>query len=64
MCRATDGLLLTGKQDVLGRFKDHFNALLNGETHGANEDNFSFVNDDGRQVDVPTSEGVKKPYLH
>ena len=64
MCRATDVALLTGKQDVLGCFKERFNALLNGETHGANEDEFSFLNDDGRQVDVPTLEEVKKPYLH
>ena len=60
MCRATDGSLLTGKQNVLGRFKEHFNALLNGLTYEANEDDFNFLNDDGRQVDVPTLEEVEQ----
>ena len=44
----------------LAEFKEHFNALLNGETHGANEGDFSFLNDDGRQVDLPTLKEVQK----
>ncbi len=29
MCRGTDGTLLTSQQDVLNRYKEHFDTLLN-----------------------------------
>lgn len=56
--RAADGTLLTAKHEVLERFREHFKALYNG-TGGATSDiDFSFLDDDGRIVAVPTYEEV------
>jgi len=42
--------LLTAKREFLERFREHFKTLYN-ETGGAASDNeFSFLNDDGRVV--------------
>ena len=60
MYRATDGRILTGKQDVLGRFREHFDTLLNGEDTEAQDNDPSILGDDGREVATPTLEEVKK----
>lgn len=58
MCRAVDGTMLTTKTDVLGRYKEHFDALLNGDESEASDNDYSFLNDDGRFVAEPTRDEV------
>ena len=58
ICRATDGTLLTAKHDVLERFREHFKALYNGTGVTASDNDFSFLDDEGRVVAEPTYEEV------
>jgi len=53
MCRALDGTLLTNKTNVLERWKEHFDALLNDQVE-AEELDFGFSDDDGTAVPIPT----------
>ena len=60
MCRALHGTWLTNKTDVLARWQEHFDALLNGEL-ATNEAMVSgFPDDDGNAQTVlePTREEV------
>lgn len=57
-CRAADGTLLTNKTDVLSRFQQHFDTLLNGDQTEAHVTDFEFLDDDGRAVASPTFEEV------
>jgi sorting nexin-29 len=58
ICRARDGVLLTTKHDVLNRFKEHFDSLYNGVREEAIETDYSFLDDDGRELAPPTCEEV------
>ena len=58
ICRADNGALLTAKNDVLERFKEHFNALYNGENGEACVADVSTLSDDGRIVTAPTLEEI------
>ncbi len=53
MCRALDGTLLTNKTNVLERWREHFDALLNDEVE-AEELDFGFPDDEGAAVLIPT----------
>lgn len=63
MCRGTDGTLLTSQQDVLNRYKEHFDTLLNGEAAELGDQDYSFLHDDGRVVEEPTIEEVSQAIL-
>ena len=54
MCRALDGTLLTNKEDVLNRWREHFDALLNSGDEVGDNSNYSFLDDDGQPVAEPT----------
>ena len=60
MCRALDGTLLTNKTDVLARWQEHFDALLNGELLTNEAMVAGFPDDDGNAQTVlePTREEV------
>lgn len=58
MCRAQDGSLLAAKHDVLNRFREHFDSLYNGVGEEAADIDYSFLNDDGRNLATPTFEEV------
>ena len=58
MCRALDGTLLTNKTDVLDRWKEHFDALLNEGVGNAEVLGYGFPDDDGETVLAPTHEEV------
>ena len=47
ICRGLDGTLLTNKEDVLNRWREHFDALLNGDEEVGNNSNYSFLNEHG-----------------
>lgn len=60
MCRALDGTLLTNKTDVLNRWKEHFDTLLNAGVETNDTLDFGVPNDDGRveQLPAPTRQEV------
>lgn len=60
MCRGLDGTLLTSQPDVLNRFKEHFDTLLNDGADDRDNDDYSFLHDDGRAVEEPTIEEVSQ----
>ena len=53
MCRALDGTLLTNKTDVLARWQEHFDDLLNGEFVANEAMVLGFLDDDGNEQTVP-----------
>jgi len=58
MCRKLDGTLLTNKTDVLARWREHFDALLNEETGEISILGSGFPDDDGEPVLAPTRHEV------
>jgi sorting nexin-29 len=60
MCRALDGTLLTNKTDVLARWVEHFDALLNEDAETTDSLDPGFLGDDGDPSNVhpPTRQDV------
>ena len=60
MCNDKDGNLLTDKPTVAARWKEHFQALLNGEEPDEQSRNRMTIMSDEQAVEPPTQEEVKK----
>ena len=59
MCRAKNGELLTNKDHVLSRWKEHFEQHLNDGAEHAQPPNEVDLADDGVQIDLPSREEIK-----
>ena len=60
MCRAKNGDLLTKKDQVLSRWKEHFEQHLNdGAEHGQPPDQVDLA-DDGVEIDLPSRDEVEE----
>jgi hypothetical protein len=64
MCRAKNGELQTNKDQVLSRWKEHFEQHLNeGEEHDQPPDQVDF-RDDGVEIDLSSSEEIESALLY
>ena len=59
MCNYSEGNLITEKVKVARRWKPHCDVLLNGE-RGAVERNRIELKEDGKAVDPPTLDEIKR----
>ena len=59
MCRSKNGDLLTNKDEVLARWKEHFEQHLNDGAERAQPPNEVDLADDGVQIDLPSREEIE-----
>ena len=59
MCRAKNGDLLTNKDEVLARWKEHFEQHLNDGAEHDQPPNEVDLADDGVQIDLPSREEIE-----
>jgi hypothetical protein len=59
MCRAKNGELLTNKNQVLARWKEHFEEHLNGGSKMEQPTRLVDLRDDGVDIDLSTREKKK-----
>jgi hypothetical protein len=60
MCRAKNGELLTNKNQVLARWKEHFEENLNEGSESKQPTRPVDLRDDGVDFDLPSREGIKR----
>jgi hypothetical protein len=59
MCRAKNGELLTNKNQVLARWKEHFEEHLNGSSESEQPTRPVDLRDDGVDIDLPSREELE-----
>ena len=59
MCRAKNGELLTNKDQVLSRWKEHFEQHLNDGAENNQPPNQVELQDDGVEIDLPSREEIE-----
>ncbi|XP_058064632.1 uncharacterized protein LOC131214270, partial [Anopheles bellator] len=60
MCNDREGNLITDRAEVARRWKEHFRVLLNGEGNSGDERSSLVIENDGKAVDPPSMDEVKK----
>jgi hypothetical protein len=60
MCRATNGELLTNKNQVLARWKQHFEEHLNKVSKSEQPKRPVDLEDDGVDIDLPSHEEIER----
>jgi len=60
MCNDREGNLLTEKESVLARWKEHFEMLLNGQSNRVDIESRMRIGEDGQTVEPPTLAEVQK----
>jgi hypothetical protein len=60
MCRANNGELLTNKNQVLARWKEHFEEHLNEGSESEHPTRPVDLRDDGVDIDLPSREEINK----
>jgi hypothetical protein len=60
MCRAKNGELLTNKNQVLARLKEHFEEHLNEGSESEQPARPVDLRDDGVDIDLPSREEIKE----
>ena len=60
MCRAKNGELLTNKDQVLSRWKEHFEQHLNDGAGDARPPEQVDLGDDGAEIDLPSREEIEE----
>jgi DNA primase large subunit len=63
MCRAKNGKLLTNKNQVLARWKEHFEEHLNEGSESEEPTRPVDLRDDGVDIDLPSREEIALKYL-
>jgi hypothetical protein len=59
MCRAKNGELLTNKNQVLARWKEHFKEHLNAGSESEQPTHPVDLRDDGNNSDLPSREEIE-----
>jgi hypothetical protein len=59
MCRAKNGELLTNKNQLLARWKDHFEEYLNEGSEPEQSTRPVDLRDDGVDIDLPSCEEIE-----
>jgi hypothetical protein len=59
MCRAKNGELLTNKNQVLARWKEHFEEHLNEGSESKQPTRSVDLRDDAVDIDLPSSEEIE-----
>jgi hypothetical protein len=59
MCRAMDGEILTNKNQMLARWKEHFEEHLNKGSESEQPTRPADLRDDGVDIDLPSREEIE-----
>jgi hypothetical protein len=59
MCRAKNGELLINKNQVLARWKEHFEVHLNEGSESEQPTRPAYLRDDGADIDFPSREEIE-----